>query len=262
MKNELEMYLFAVKVNWNKWEYYSSHKVFRAVAVFARESSYYFLAYFILQVCGEIKGFDMADCAVCLSLVNISYGLYVLFFTGLRDFKVNEGYLDAFRLKPKGILTQALLSNVDWYATFGHVAIGGIVFVWGCVNASVVFTPIKALFFVINICGSVLIYASVHILSAAVMVASNGKYSLRSFLGAFVFGFIRFPICWFGRLFPYVLTYIFPIAFYSYYPALQILDKETEMPQFFNYMSFPIGLSMYLVCYLIWRVVLVKKKIY
>ena len=52
------------------------------------------------------------------------------------------------------------------------------------------------------------------------------------------------------------LTFIFPVAFVTYYPALHLLDKDQllGMSKYFQFGAPIVAIALLLCCYALWRI--------
>lgn len=253
MEKQLELLTFSVRVVWRRWMKYASHKMFRALSVCIRETYIVFLLYFLTRTCGNIKGWQFEEMILCHAFASVSYGILVLFFTGLRDFRVSKNRMDVYFLKPTGVLQQILIEKIDWFACAGHLLLGIVLFVVGITGCQLKLTWVNVLFLFLNLAGGVLIRASIWLFCCAIECMFKDKFRLRTLLQYILGDFLRFPLCWFPAAFQKLVTFVIPWGFVTFYPVLQLLGRSEGTPELFQYLALPIGIIMYLVSYLLWR---------
>ena len=63
-----------------------------------------------------------------------------------------------------------------------------------------------------------------------------------------------YPMNIYSKGIRFVLTFVYPLAFVSYYPAALIFKKDTEyVPAVFGYCSVIIGLALVSLAVLVWE---------
>ena len=114
-------------------------------AVFFRELANVIIIILMLNTFKVINGWNMDEILFQYSFLFLSYSLFVLLFTGIRDFEdiVYAGDLDIYLFRPVGVLYQVIVSKIDYTAAVGHGCIGIFLFVrnanivnveWNCLS--------------------------------------------------------------------------------------------------------------------------------
>ena len=88
------------------WLQYKVDAILRSLAVFLRESTGIIVVYFTLLKFDTLNGWNVYELLFLFSLLFVTYGILILFFTGLRDFggTVRNCGFDRFILRPRGLL--------------------------------------------------------------------------------------------------------------------------------------------------------------
>lgn len=104
--NSLVMFFYYSRNTMRSWFQYKVDAFVRSIAVFLREATAVIVIYLTLLSFHSINGWKAKDLLFLYSLVFLTYGVLIIFFTGLRDFGgiVQDGTLDRFILRPRGIL--------------------------------------------------------------------------------------------------------------------------------------------------------------
>jgi len=254
MGNNLELWCVSRKFIWEKWMHYTSHRIFRSVSIFVRECKVFLFLFFLTRVSGPIKGWRFEEIVLCQAFIAISHGIMVIFFTGVRDFKLSNGKFEACYLKPKGLLWQILLGDVDWFAVAGHITLGIMLFSIGFVGCKLQLTGVDVLFFLLNIVGGVLIRAAFRLAGSGIKCMTNDAVNFNGSASGYMSFFLKFPLSWYSSGLLSFFTYVLPWGFVSLYPVLQLLGKDVGTPEILNYLSLPVGIVTYLIAYLIWRI--------
>ena len=92
------------------WFQYKVDAVLRSLAVFLRESTGIIVIWFTLLKFDTLNGWNIQEMLFLFSLLFLTYGILIIFFTGLRDFgkTVRNGGFDRFILRPRGLLFQLI----------------------------------------------------------------------------------------------------------------------------------------------------------
>ena len=118
------------KMIFRSWFQYKVDAILRSLAVFCREATGILVIYFTLTKFDNQNGWNIYELLFLFSLLFVTYGILIIFFTGLRDFggTVRNGGFDRYILRPRGLLFQLIFSNADWFAAVGHGGLGILLF--------------------------------------------------------------------------------------------------------------------------------------
>lgn len=239
-----------------RWFLHTKHGVFITASVIIREAYMPILLFFLFSVTDSIGGWSFYKMLLFQSLISITYAVLVLFFTGLRDFTANRkgSALEWAMIRPRGVLSQILLSDTDWFAVIGHGCLGIVLMVIGISGCHVDLSVGKIVMLCVNIAGGVMIQGAIWLFLAALKLMGKSTKALSDILFWIPRKFAYLPITLLPTLLANIFVYIIPYAFISYFPVLGFLGMaDSNYPQFFMYLSLPVGVLLYLVAYLIWR---------
>lgn len=126
MKDVLHLIGMNTKTTAKAWFQYRVDAVLKSLVVFLREATGIIVIWFTLLKYDSLNGWDIYEMLFLFSLLFLTYGIMIIFFTGLRDFgsTVRSGNFDRFILRPRGLLFQILFVNSDWFAAIGHGGLG------------------------------------------------------------------------------------------------------------------------------------------
>jgi ABC-2 type transport system permease protein len=256
-RDTLTMFLYYSKVTIKSWFQYKVDAALRSLAVFLREATGIIVIYFTLLKFENINGWNINEMLFLFSLLFITYGILIIFFTGLRDFggTVQQGNFDRYILRPRGLLFQVIASNSDWFAAIGHGFLGIMLFILSAGRVSAVWNVQTVIYYLSAIIGGVLIQGAIFLLFASLnfyfMKTDNMMeifdWNMRKFAG--------YPISIFHKLIQWLLMYVVPFAFVNYFPA-QFLLRKADManyPLIYMYISPFVGIVLYMLSYAFWR---------
>jgi len=255
--NPLWMYFFYSHNTMKSWFQYRVDAILRSLAVFLREATGIIVIYITLTKFDDIGGWNIDELLFLFSLIFITYGILIIFFTGLRDFEniIYDGSFDRLILRPRGLLFQVIASNSDWFAAIGHGGLGIVLFIYSAGRVNIHWNTITILYYLAAVLGGVLIQGAMFlvfaILSFFIVKASKAQeliyWNMRKFSG--------YPISIFPKFVQYMMMYVVPFAFVNYFPAQYLLRKDDmhQYPEIYLYITPLIGIAMYFIAYLFWR---------
>jgi len=246
------------KMIFRSWFQYQVDAVLRSLAVFLRESTSIIVIYFTLLKFDQLNGWNIYEMLFLFSLLYVTYGIMIIFFTGLRDFgeTVRNGGFDRYILRPRGLLYQLIFSNADWFAAVGHGGLGITLFVISAAKINVVWTPWRVVYYLLAIAGGVLIQGAIFLFLATLNIYLLETGMLKEVFFWNARKFAGYPISIFHKAIQFAMTFIVPFAFVNYFPSQFLIRKDDMMnyPEAFMYITPIIGIVMYLLAYLFWRV--------
>lgn len=239
------------------WFQYKVDAILRSVAVFLREATGIIVIYFALLQFDTLNGWNMQEMMFLFSLLFLTYGVMILLFTGLRDlgYSVRDGSFDRFLLRPRGVLFQIIFVNADWFAALGHGGLGIFLFLYSAGSIGIEWNAINVIYYLVTIVGGVLIQGALFLFFATLNIYLLKTDSLKELLYWNMRKFAGYPISIFPRLIQLGMIYVVPFALVNYFPAQFLLRKEDMVlyPEWFMYITLPVGVLMYLLAYVFWR---------
>lgn len=239
------------------WFQYKVDALLRSLAVFLREATGIIVIYFTLLKFDNLNGWNLYEMLFLFSLLFLTYGILILFGTGLRDFgyTVRDGSFDRFLLRPRGILFQITFVNADWFAAIGHGGLGIVLFLISAGKAGIIWTPVNILYYILAVSGGVMIQGAIFLFIATLNIYLLETESLRELFYWNMRKFAGYPISIFHRAIQICMIYVVPFAFINYFPAQFLLRKAdmAQYPEYFMYITPVVGIVLYLLAYAFWR---------
>lgn len=258
MSNDV-LYLVAqyMKTTAKAWFQYRVDAFMRSLAVFLREATGIIVIYLTLQKFDNLNGWNLYEMMFLYSFLFLTYGILIIFFTGLRDFAetVRKGDFDRFLLRPRGPLFQIIFVNADWFAAVGHGTLGILLFVVTANKIGVEWSVSTIYFFIFAIIGGVLIQGAIFLFLATLSFYLIETGSLKELMYYNVKKFAGYPISIYHKIIQVCMIYVVPFAFVNYFPAQFILRKgdSGNYPIAYLYLAPVVGLVAYFIAYLFWR---------
>jgi len=246
-----------IKTVVKSWFQYKVDAVLRSLAVFLRESTGIIVIYFSLLKFDSLNGWNMHEMLFLFSLLFLTYGILIIFFTGLRDFwrTVRSGNFDRFILRPRGLLFQLILCDADWFAAIGHGGLGILLFILSAGKVGIVWNAQIIVYYLFAVIGGVLIQGAIFLFLATLNIYLIETGSLKELLYFNGRKFAGYPISIFHKGIQIFMIYVVPFAFVNYFPAQYLLRKEdmAMYPEIYMYLTPVVGVVLYLVVYVFWR---------
>ena len=239
------------------WFQYKVDAVLRSVAVFLREATGIIVIYFALLKFDSLNGWNLKEMLFLFSLLFLTYGILILFFTGLRDFggMVRDGGFDRFLLRPRGVLFQIIFVNADWFAAIGHGGLGIVLFVISAGQVGIQWNAVTIIYYVLAVAGGVLIQGAIFLFLGTLNIYLLETGSLKELFYWNMRKFAGYPISIFHKVIQAGMIYVVPFAFVNYFPAQFLLRKPdmAQYPEIFMYITPIVGVVMYGMAYAFWR---------
>lgn len=250
------------KITIKSWFQYKLNACIQSFTVFLRESTNILIIYFTLQTFNDINGWDRNELFFLYSLLYITYGILIIFCTGLRDFDkiIVDGTFDRFLLRPQGILFQIIASNADWFAALGHGGLGIVLFVISANKLGVIWNLKNIIYYIITIISGTLIQVSLFLIFATLSFYILKSSNVRELMYWQIRKFAGYPLSIFNKITQIFLMCIVPFAFVNYFPAQYLLRNEdmTSYEDFLIYLSPIVALIMIALSYFFWRISIKK----
>jgi ABC-2 type transport system permease protein len=260
----LEMFFRYSLCTVKAWFQYRVDAFSRSLAVFLRESTTVIVISLTLRSFDSINGWNANEMLFLFSLVFLTYGIFIVFFTGLRDFEwtVRGGGFDRLMLRPRGLLFQVIASNADWFAAIGQGGLGIVLFIISAGRVHVRWNAVTIPYYAASVVGGVLIQGAVFLFFAALCFHLAKTSNIRSLFYWNARKFSGYPVSIFPKVIQFFMIYVMPFAFVNFFPAQFLLRKPdmAQYPAIYLYLAPFIGIAMYALSYAFWRYSLKRYK--
>lgn len=212
--------------------------------------------YVIFTQVRSLGGFSFAEVALIFGLATAAFGLAdaAVGHVDRLPFYVRTGQFDAFLLRPLSALGQLVTSDFS-LRRLGRVALSLLVLVVALAAVDIDWTPARVALLVLTPVTGAVIFSAVFVATSAV-----GFWLVEGmeFANAFTYGgnyLSSFPFTVFGTVVRRASTFVLPVAFVAYLPALALLGRDDPMglPGWMSWSGAPVALLAWLVALLLWR---------
>ncbi len=207
---------------------------------------------------GNIKGWTLGEVAFLYGLVEISFGIMDMIFSGFDPQffgqGIRRGNFDQLMLRPINITIQVMGSDFA-LRRLGKIVFGIGIFILALKLTTISWTLFKILYIPILITSMVCFFGGLFIIGSTITfwtIESIEVMNILTYGGSFL---ISHPMHiyqnWMRRFF----TYFVPAIFLTYYPALYILDKPDpfNFPSLASFLSPFVGTLVLLVSTAFWH---------
>jgi ABC-2 type transport system permease protein len=216
----------------------------------------FFSVWALFERFGQIRGWTLAEVALLYGMANVAFALSEIVARGFKSFStmVRTGDFDRVLLRPRGTAFQVGAEQVD-LVKLGRFLQGIAVLSWAIAALPVDWTPAHGALVLTAILGGACTFSGIFVLQGtlafwtvealeiAATVTYGGVETAQYPLSIYTTGFRRF------------FTYVVPLAFLNYIPALALLDRPHEgVPAWLPWLSPVVGIAFLLACLQVWRI--------
>ena len=220
---------------------------------------FYFVAFALaFSRFDAIGGWTLGEIAFIWGLAEFSFGTMDMLFSGF-DYDafgplVRRGRFDQLLLRPVNITLQVFGSRFV-LRRLGKMAEGLIIFFFGLSQINIHWTVLKILYIPVLSLSQILFYGALFIIGATTTFWTMERLEI---LNAFTYGgneVMSYPMYIFPRPIRWIFTYLIPVIFMSYFPAVYILDKYDpfQAPAVFFFLAPLVAIGMFLLALRFWR---------
>lgn len=185
---------------------------------------------FVVAQFGSINGWDYGQLAFLYGLAVISHAFSMIFFVQgwFMGWFVVEGDFDRYLTRPLSVPYQFFFTNINVWGLTDLVP-GIIVFVYGCIKIHFQFSFWNVLFILLMLAGATLIRGGVYILLGTTTFYTRSTTDFGPFCQEIFDKTTMYPLSMYPETLQFILTYIIPIGWVSFYPVAGLLDMECKM---------------------------------
>lgn len=177
----------------------------------------------------SIAGWTYSEMCILYGLNLLGYSIAGMVFWSVLGIErdITSGELDAYLVKPMGILQQIVCKNFS--DTFiGQVIVASIFIIAAINRINVTWVLWEKIFLFATILNCFMIHSSAMIFFGALSFWIKRSLPLADLLYFDLKNFIQYPISIFPNILRFILTFILPWAICNYYPCLILLHKNSS----------------------------------
>lgn len=178
----------------------------------------------------SLGGFSFAEVAFLYGTTSTSFGIADLLMGSMDRLgqRVRDGTLDTLLVRPAPVLAQVA---ADKFALrrLGRVTQGALVLGWAIARLDIAWTPANLLLVPVMLISGAGIFGSVFVIGGAFQFLSNDASEVQN---SFTYGgntLLQFPPTVFAKDLVRGVTFVVPLAFVNWLPALRILGRDDPL---------------------------------
>ncbi|WP_327359281.1 ABC transporter permease [Streptomyces sp. NBC_01304] len=177
-----------------------------------------------------LGGYTLGEIAFLYGTTSTSFGLADLAMGSMNRLgrRVRDGTLDTLLVRPAPVLAQVAADRFG-LRRLGRVTQGLLVLGYALVVADIDWTPLKVLMLPVMLLSGAGIYASLYVAGAAFQFVAQDASEVQN---SFTYGgntLLQYPPSIFAQDLVRGVTFVLPLAFVNWLPALYVLDREDPL---------------------------------
>lgn len=185
---------------------------------------------FVVAQFGEINGWNYGQLAFLYGLSVISHAVSMMFFVQgwFMGYSVIEGDFDRFLTRPLGVLYQFFFTTFNIFGITDLIP-GIVVFIYGCIETSFRFTFGNAVGIIVMMIGAAFIRGGLYIMLGSTSFWTKSANDFGQYTQEIFDKSTMYPISMYPESLQFILTYLIPIGWVSFYPVSGLMGIETAV---------------------------------
>ncbi|MBR5662810.1 MAG: ABC-2 family transporter protein [Bacilli bacterium] len=209
---------------------YKASVIINSISQFLVFFTYYFMVVALFDKFNNIKGFNLYEIFICFGVIHFGYAFCETFFRGIDRFEdhIIKGSLDRFLVRPKNILLQILVSEVDFVKVFKALQ-ALIIIVIGIVKLNINLDILKIVTLANMLISSVLIFLGIFIFTASYCFITVDGLEVKNLFTDGGKYLAEYPISIYKKGVFIFFTFVIPYGFINYYPLLYLIGRTNNI---------------------------------
>lgn len=188
---------------------------------------------FVVQKFGQINGWNYGQLAVLYGLSVISHALSMIFFVQgwFMGHYVIEGEFDRFLTRPLSVLYQFFFTQINVFGITDLIP-GILVFAYGCYRIGFSWSVSNVILLLALLVGATLIRGGIYILLGTTSFFTRSVNDFGQYTQEIFDKTTMYPISMYPESLQFILTYIIPIGWVSFYPVSGMLGIGRQTTEF------------------------------
>lgn len=185
---------------------------------------------FVVAQFGEINGWNYGQLAFLYGLSVISHAVSMMFFVQgwFMGYSVIEGDFDRYLTRPLGVLYQFFFTTFNIFGITDLIP-GIVVFIYGCIETGFRFTFGNAVGIIVMMIGAAFIRGGLYIMLGSTSFWTKSANDFGQYTQEIFDKSTMYPISMYPESLQFILTYLIPIGWVSFYPVSGLMGIETAV---------------------------------
>lgn len=182
---------------------------------------------FVVAEFGSINGWNCGQLAVLYGLSVISHALSMIFFVNgwFMGWWVLEGDFDRLLTRPLGVVYQFFFTNINVLGVTDLIP-GILVFAYGAHSIGLRLTPLRICLLLVLLIGAALIRGGVYLILGSSSFWTRSAIDFGACTQEIFDKTTMYPLSMYPESVQFLLTYLIPIGWVSFYPVSALLGVE------------------------------------
>jgi ABC-2 type transport system permease protein len=206
---------------------------------------------------GELAGWRVGEVALLYGLASVAFGLNEMISDGFDLFPqtIQRGEFDRVLLRPVGVFTQVLATDFQ-LRRLGRIAQGLAAVALAVTWTPIAWTPAKVAYLPVVVVSGAVMFMALTVLGAVLCFWTVQSIEIINTLTYGGTELASYPLPIYHELLQRFFTFVVPLAFITYFPALYILDKPDPLglPAWVAFLTPVAASALALVAGLAWGV--------
>lgn len=210
-----------------------------------------FFVWVIFENIKQIHGWTFYEITFVYGLLTLAKGIDMFFFDNLHALGfeyVKEGKFDIFMIRPISPLFQ-LVASYTQQDGIGLLILGSIVISKSLAELKITFGALDIFLLIIFVLSGAAIISAINLIFATTGFKTINSHIIMSSVNSFQ-EFAFYPLTIFPKFVGFVLTWILPYAFASFYPSDYFLNKQCG---FLSILTPIIAVILWVIALRIWN---------
>jgi len=230
LRADFALYATLIRAQINAQLQYRTSFAFQTVSQFIITFTDFIMLLMLFHQFPSIAGWTLPEVAFLYGLGGVAFGFSDLLCGGFDNLSkmIRLGTFDRVLTRPVGTFAQVLSSDLQ-IRRFGRVAQGATVFALAISWLDVVWTSDKLVVLALSMVAGIVIFTAIWVIGAAITFWTVETSEVTN---VFTYGgeaLVSYPMPIYGEGIRWFFTYIVPLAFVSYLPAIYILEKSDPL---------------------------------
>jgi ABC-2 type transport system permease protein len=194
--------------------------------------AYFASTYLVLQRFGTISGWTVAEVAFLYGMAEVSFGLMDMLFSGFDpdyfSLFIRQGALDQVLLRPVNVVAQIFGSRF-LLRRFGRIFQGAFVLGYAFLHLNTVWTTAKLVYLPVVIISQITAMGALFMMGATLVIWTVQPIEALNIVTYGGVEMMSYPASIFNTWLRGLFTYLVPLIFMNYYPALFFLDRPDPL---------------------------------
>jgi ABC-2 type transport system permease protein len=256
LRDDLELYLHLAGADVRSQMQYKASFAMALIGQFAITYLDFVVIVVLFQRFPSIAGWSLGEVALIYGLASAAFGLAELITGGFDHLPalLLRGDFDRILVRPASTFAQ-LFSQEMSLRRFGRIGQGLVVMVLGCSMVSLDWTPAKVAYLLVSLASGAGVFVGVFIIGSVLCfwtIQSNELINIFTHGGSMM---VSYPVSIYEDWMRKFFTFIVPLAFVSYFPALHVLGRADPLglPAWLQMASPAVAVAFLAVAGVAWR---------